>query len=217
MLKLVQRTLLEFIRLFVVGLWRISGWSLPHGLPKLDKYVIIAIPHTTNWDYYHMLSVMTHERRFPNVTIKDSWMKTPIVGTLMRWLGGISIDRSTSHNVSDQLAQKLRDAERMVLIFTPEGTRSHQQYWRTGFYYTAVKAGVPIACAYIDYGKKIVSMELLLQPTGDLYADFEIIKAYYEQNGVGKYPERKNALALKPREQAEAEAEGTKTSDKLEA
>jgi len=199
MWRSLQRGALEIVRFFVVGLWRLGGWKLPQGLPKLDKFVIIAVPHTANIDYYHMLSVMIAERRFPNVTVKDSWMKTPIIGPIMKALGGISIDRNTSHNVSDQLAAKLRAADKMVLIFTPEGTRRRTDYWRTGFYYTAYKADVPIACAYIDYPRKVVSIELLLKPTGDLEADFAIIKAYYEANGVGKYPQNKSALALKPR------------------
>lgn len=195
----LQRGALEVVRFFFIGLWHLGGWRLIQGLPELDKYVIIAVPHTANIDYYHMLTVMIHERRFPNVTVKDSWMKTPIIGPIMKALGGIPIDRSKSHNLSDQLAEKLRAAKRMALIFTPEGTRGRTEYWRTGFYYTAYKAGVPIACAYVDYPRKIVSIDLVLEPTGNIEADFEIIKAYYEANGVGKYPQNKSVLALKPR------------------
>jgi len=203
----LQRGVLAIVRFFVVNLWRLNGWRLLHGLPKLDKFVIIAVPHTANIDYYHMLSVMIAERRFPNVTVKDSWMKTPIVGPIMRALGGIPIDRSSSHNVSDQLAARLRAANKMALIFTPEGTRGYTDYWRTGFYYTAHKAHVPIVCAYIDYPRKIVSAELVLETTGDLEADFAIIKAYYEANGVGKYPQNKSALALKPRSETPTKAD----------
>ncbi|MCS6836226.1 MAG: 1-acyl-sn-glycerol-3-phosphate acyltransferase [Anaerolineae bacterium] len=195
----LQRGALEVVRFFVVGLWHLGGWRLIQGLPELDKYVAVAVPHTANIDYYHMLSVMIGARRFPHVTVKDSWIKTPIIGPMMKALGGIPIDRSASHNVSDQLAARLRAAERMVLVFTPEGTRKRTEYWRTGFYYTAYKAGVPIVCVYVDYPRKVVSAELILEPTGDLEADFEIIKAYYEANGVGKRPENKSVLALKPR------------------
>ena len=110
---------------------------------------------------------------------KASIFKFPF-GGLMRWLGGIPVDRSKSNNLVAASAEALQQADGPVqLIVPPEGTRSKTRYWKTGFYYIAQTAGVPIVMAYMDYATKRSGLGPLFQPTGDVEADMAAIKAFY--------------------------------------
>jgi 1-acyl-sn-glycerol-3-phosphate acyltransferase len=102
-------------------------------------------------------------------------------GPLMRWLGGIPVDRSQSNNLVATSAQAIRDAaEPLQLIVPPEGTRSKTRHWKTGFYYIAHSAQVPIVMAYMDYAAKRSGLGPLFEPTGDVEADMAQIKAFYQ-------------------------------------
>ena len=195
MLEFLGRVLVEIIRWPVVLGWYAFGWRMESRFPNIDKYVVLGVPHTTNWDYFFMLIMALHERRYPYVTAKHTLFKPPF-GWFVRAVGGISINRSLSQNVVDQIAERIRNTDRMMMVFTPEGTRSYRDRWKTGFYWTAHAAGVPIVCGYIDYVRKRCGSGLVLYPTGDIEADFEKIKAYYEVWGRGKYPEKTNALRV---------------------
>ena len=101
-------------------------------------------------------------------------------GPLMRWLGGIAVDRSKSNNLVSASAQAIQAANGpLQLIVPPEGTRSKTRYWKTGFYHIAVAAQVPIVMAYMDYERKISGLGPMFVPTGDLEADMVRIKAFY--------------------------------------
>lgn len=191
----LHRLILSSLATPLLVIWRLWGWRVEHDLPNIPRYVILGVPHTTNWDYLHMLAVAMHARRRPHVTVKHTLFRGP-VGWFIKFAGGIPIDRTRSSNVVEQLAARLKAAERMILVFTPEGTRSKSPHWKTGFYYTALKAGVPIVCAYIDYRRKCVGSGLVIQPTGDIHADFIHIRAFYETHGYPKYPENWTPLSL---------------------
>lgn len=168
-------------------------------LPNIPKFVVLATPHTSNWDYYHFLMLGLVSRRRPNVTIKKEWIRSP-VGWIIRLLGGIPIDREHALNMVGVLADILNSQERMVLAITPEGTRSKRPHWKSGFYYIAQAAGVPIVCGYVDYKRKRGGTGLVVEPTGDIHADFEKIRVFYEKYGMnGKHPEKVSKLALKDR------------------
>lgn len=179
-------------------LWFAAGWRVEGKIPPINKFVILGVPHTTNWDYLHMLMLAFYWNRKPFVTIKDYWMKKPIIGTILRWAGGVSIDRSKSTHAVEQLSQQINAADHMMLVFTPEGTRAKTDYWKTGFYYTALGANVPIVLAYIDYERKRGGVGLTVHPTGDIEADFAIIRDFYSQHGRGKYPEQAGTIAVPP-------------------
>jgi 1-acyl-sn-glycerol-3-phosphate acyltransferase len=101
-------------------------------------------------------------------------------GPLMRWLGGVAVDRSKANNLVAASAQAIREASgALQLIVPPEGTRSKTRYWKTGFYHIAVMAQVPIVMAYMDYERKISGLGPMFVPTGDLEADMLQIKAFY--------------------------------------
>lgn len=198
-MRWLSRLLIEIIRLPYLTIWHLTGWRMDPLLPDIDKYIIIAVPHTTNMDFFHMLAMALTVRRRPNVTFKHTWFWFPM-NIFLRAIGGIPINRDKAMNVVDELSESIKSADRMVLVFTPEGTRSKRNYWKTGFYYTAVKTNLPIVCGFIDYKAKRCGYGMTLYPTGDIRTDFEKIRQYYLIHGQnGKYPERISELQIKPR------------------
>ena len=160
---------------------KLSGWTIEGRLPAdTHKCVFIAAPHTSNWDLPMTLMVAFALELRPRWMGKASIFNWPF-GGLMRWLGGIAVDRSKSNNLVESSAQAIRDAtEPLQLIVPPEGTRSKTRHWKTGFYYIAQSAQVPIIMAYMDYSTKRSGMGPLFEPTGDIEADMARIKAFYQ-------------------------------------
>lgn len=158
-----------------------SGWQVQGQLPThAQKSVLIAAPHTSNWDLPMTLMVAFALELRPRWMGKASIFRWPF-GPLMRWLGGIPVDRSQSNNLVASSAQAIRDAaEPLQLIVPPEGTRSKTRHWKTGFYYIAHTAQVPIVMAYMDYANKRSGLGPLFEPTGDVEADMAKIKAFYQ-------------------------------------
>jgi len=168
-------------------LWWACGWRLETGIPNIPRFVVIGAPHTSNWDFAHLLPIALHAGRRPHVAIKHSVFRPPI-GALLRAIGAIPIDRSRSHDVVFQLSARLRNARRMVLIFTPEGTRRLRKQWKSGFYHIAHATQVPIALIYIDYRRKRVGCALTFYPSGDYRHDFALIRAVYAARGHPRHP-----------------------------
>ena len=159
----------------------LCGWKLIGEKPPVDKMVIVAAPHASNWDlFYTLLAAMGFG--IPAVfTMKDFWFFWPL-GPLMYWLGGIPIDRSKRTNTVDQIVTAFDESEKMFLVIPPEGTRKAVKYWKLGFYWIAVGAKVPLLFAYIDYKNRRVGLGDLIYPTGDVAADFVKIRAFYSAN-----------------------------------
>lgn len=159
---------------------RLTGWTIEGSLPAhAAKSVLIAAPHTSNWDlpYTLMLAFSLHLRVY--WMGKQSLFRAPF-GGVMRWLGGIPVNREQSSNLVASSAQAMRAAKGpMQLIVPPEGTRGKTRHWKTGFYYIAQEAGVPIVLAFVDYGRKVGGLGPVFEPTGDLDADMATIKAFY--------------------------------------
>jgi 1-acyl-sn-glycerol-3-phosphate acyltransferase len=163
-----------------VAFLRLSGWTIEGSLPpRAAKSVFIAAPHTSNWDLPYTLMVAFALRLTPYWMGKASIFRFPF-GGLMRWLGGIAVDRSKSNNLVAASAQAITDADGpLQLIVPPEGTRSKTRYWKTGFYFIATTAGVPIVLAYMDYATKRSGLGPVFEPTGDVDSDMARIKAFY--------------------------------------
>ena len=166
---------LSKLTLWATG-WRVEG-QLPHGV---GKCVLIAAPHTSNWDLPYTLMVSFVLKLHPYWMGKQSLFRPPFRPVMM-WLGGIAVDRDKSNNVVAASAAALVAADGNVqLIVPPEGTRSKTRYWKTGFYYIALEANVPILLAYMDYSRKLAGIGPLFKPTGDIEADMRVIKTFYE-------------------------------------
>ncbi len=159
---------------------KLTGWRVEGSLPEVArKSVLIAAPHTSNWDLPYTLMVAFALRLNIYWMGKQSIFKAPF-GGLMRWLGGIPVNRAQSSNLVAASADAIRAADGpLQLIVPPEGTRSKTRYWKTGFYYIALGAKVPIVMAYMDYATKRSGLGPLFQPTGDVDADMAAIKVFY--------------------------------------
>lgn len=136
-------------------LYRLLGWNGEYRHPHTDKFIIIVAPHTSNLDFFiGFIYSRAFAMPFPNFLAKDSLFRG-FFGPVWRWLGGIPVNRSERTNFVDQVAAEFQKRKRMILAITPEGTRSRSEYWKTGFYYMAQKANVPVIMASIDYARNL--------------------------------------------------------------
>ena len=169
--------------------FRLAGWRTEGSPPPDARFVIIAAPHTSNWDAVILL-VAARIFQLPLAWfVKDSWFRFPM-GPIMRALGGVPIDRSGRRGAVEQAVAQLKTHERLALAVPPEGTRGRAAHWKTGFYHIARGAEVPIVLGYIDYGKKVAGLGPAFTPTGDLERDFEVFRAFYEKR-AGQVPRQK--------------------------
>ncbi len=168
------------LRVFSISFLKLTGWTVEGSLPAhASKSVLIAAPHTSNWDLPYTLMVAFALRLKIYWMGKEEIFKPPF-RALMMWLGGIPVDRDKSSNlVAASIAAIQSASGPLQLIVPPEGSRSKTRYWKTGFYYIAVGAQVPIVMAYMDYKKKISGLGPVFQPSGDIDADMAAIKAFY--------------------------------------
>lgn len=161
---------------------KILGWQLVGEPPDVPKYVLIAAPHTSNWDFLIMLAL---DLAFKVECVwmgKDSLFRGPL-GPFYRRMGGIPIDRNSRSSVVEQTG-----SEKMVMAIPPEGTRRRTGRWKTGFYYIALGANVPLVFGFIDFKHKATGFGPMLMPSGDIEADMVIIRDFYKDI-EGKSPE----------------------------
>jgi len=159
---------------------KIAGWRIEGELPSnARKCVLIAAPHTSNWDLPYTLMAAFVLRLNVYWIGKASLFRAPF-GAVMRWLGGIAVQREQSSNLVAASIAALKAADGSVqLIVPPEGTRGKTTRWKTGFYYIALGAEVPILLAFMDYADKRAGLGPAFQPSGDIDRDMAAIKAYY--------------------------------------
>ncbi|MBL8154285.1 MAG: lysophospholipid acyltransferase family protein [Anaerolineae bacterium] len=179
-------------------LW-IFGWRIEsQPIPNYPKMVMIGAPHTSNLDGFLYILIVLGVRVRANFLAKHSLFRPPF-GWLLRLAGGVPLNRTTTVNAVEQAVQVFRERDRMVLALAPEGTRKNVPYWKTGFYYIALGAGVPIVLGYVDYRQRRCGFGPMLMPSGDIDKDFEVIRAFYADK-VGQHPERQGPIALPPKE-----------------
>jgi 1-acyl-sn-glycerol-3-phosphate acyltransferase len=168
------------LRGFSIAFLKLAGWKVEGALPaSAGKAVLIAAPHTSNWDLPYTLMVAFVLRLNVVWMGKHTLFRFPF-GPVMRWLGGIAVNRRETNNLVAASAAAIQSASAALqLIVPPEGTRSKTRYWKTGFYYIALTAGVPVIMAYMDYAQKRSGLGPLLQPSGDIEADMVKVKAFY--------------------------------------
>jgi 1-acyl-sn-glycerol-3-phosphate acyltransferase len=173
---------------------RIFGWRVEGSRPPTSKAVVIAYPHTSNWDLPFTLAVAYALDVDIHWLGKTSIFKPPF-GRFMRSLGGVPVERSRSTNLVDSIVATLAPIDDLLVIIPPEGTRSQAGRWKSGFYWVAVRAEIPIILGYLDYERKAGGLGEVLYPTGDIDADIEKIKVFYQ--GVrGKFPEKQGEITL---------------------
>lgn len=165
---------------------RLTGWRIEGALPNLPKFVIIVAPHTSNWDFMVGLMAMFSIGIRGGFFGKHTLFRGPM-GWAMRWLGGIPVIRTASHNKVDHAVQYFSESTRFVLALSPEGTRKKLPAWRTGFYYVAKGAGVPIVPVAFDYSERVVRIFAPVVPSGEKDADFAHILSLFSAR-MAKYP-----------------------------
>ena len=171
---------------------KLAGWQVDRrGLPQSGNYLIVAAPHTSNWDFPIGLSLALHLRVKAYWIGKNSLFKGP-AGPIMRWLGGIPLDRSKANNLVEASIQAYKDSDGLAFAIAPEGTRAWSARWKTGFYHIAHGAQVPLALAYFDFDKKVGGIGKLMPTSGDLTQDMEKIENFYSLV-TGRNPEHYNA------------------------
>ncbi|HSM23021.1 MAG TPA: lysophospholipid acyltransferase family protein [Rubrivivax sp.] len=168
------------LRAFSLAFLRATGWKIEGALPPgAARCVLIAAPHTSNWDLPYTLMVAFVLRLDIHWMGKQSIFRPPF-GGIMRWLGGIAVDRQRSTNLVTASAQALQAADGpLQLVVPPEGTRGRTRHWKTGFYFIALQAKVPIVLAYMDYERKLSGLGPVFVPTGDVERDMAEIKRFY--------------------------------------
>ena len=170
-----------------IGL-KLTGWKLEGTPPSELKYVVIAAPHTSNWDFVITLA-MAFVLKFDMYCMGKITIFKGIAGPIMRWLGGIPVNRSASTNLVQQTIEAFNRHDRLIVVIPPEGTRSRVQKWKTGFYYIAVGAKVPIGLGFLDYKNKVGGFGPTFYPSGDIEKDCAEIHRFYA-NITGRYPDQ---------------------------
>ncbi len=169
-------------------IFKLAGWKVKGRIPKdVLKCMMIAAPHTSNWDLFYArcaFYIMGVELRF---TIKKEAINWPILGSWIKYMGALPVDRSKNNSLVQSMIDIFNQHEKMVIMITPEGTRKYQPRWRRGFYHAALGAKVPISLGYLDYAKKEAGVGPLFYPTGDIEKDLEEIMAFYRTK-TAKYP-----------------------------
>ncbi|MGD8381446.1 MAG: lysophospholipid acyltransferase family protein [Syntrophobacterales bacterium] len=183
------------IKYWIGRIWMgVFGWDVVGQVPVGDRFVFVGAPHTSNWDFPFTLASVYIFRLRISWLGKDTLFKKPF-GGVMRWLGGIPVDRTSEQGVVDQIARQFSESDRLVLAIGPEGTRKRRDYWKSGFYWIAYTAQVPLLCGYLDYVQKKACLGLSFVPTGDIKKDMDRIREFYE--GIqGKHPELTTRIRL---------------------
>lgn len=190
------QTRLSFPQVFCRWVMKLIGWRIEGEMPALRRYVLIGAPHTSNWDFIlAMLFKYSLGMRF-NFIGKDTLFRGPM-GAIMRRLGGIPVNRRVRTRFVDQIVAAFEQHEDLIIVIAPEGTRSKSPYWKTGFYYIALGAKVPVVMVYLDYPNKTIGFGPSFAPTGDLLADFGQIRSFYADKS-GKFPDKQSAIELRP-------------------
>jgi len=183
------------MRLICRSVLKILGWTLDERLPEAKKYVLISYPHTSNWDFIlGMLAKWSMEIPL-NWVAKHSMFWGPF-RPLFIAMGGVPLNRSNSSGFIQKNIELFASRESFVLGIMPEGTRSKTERLRTGFYHIADAANVPIALSYIDYKHKILGVGEVIETSGNIEFDFDIIKKFYEDK-TGYNPENQSELVIK--------------------
>lgn len=176
------------LRPFYILLFKIFGWKINGRLPEVKKYIIAVAPHTSNWDFPVGVAVRSILRIQKAKFLGKSQLFKPPFGWFFRALGGHPVERTTSQDMVEQVVKIFNQHDEFILALAPEGTRKKVDKLRTGFYYIAKGAGVPIQPVGFDYAKKEIVVGDLLYPSDNFEGDMEKILSFYRKIR-GKNPE----------------------------
>ena len=176
---------------FAAAILRLIGWTVDfEGLPARQG-VIVVYPHTSNWDFPVLVLAKWAVGLQLSFWGKDSLFEIPVFGRWLRWIGGMPVRRDAPGGVVGQMATHIKtckqDGRYFWLGLSPEGTRKRTAGWRSGFYFAAVQAEVPLGLVQLDFARRQICATQFLQLTGDADSDFRRLAEAFE--GVqGKTP-----------------------------
>jgi 1-acyl-sn-glycerol-3-phosphate acyltransferase len=193
---------------------KVAGWQVDGERPPVDRYVIIAAPHTSNWDMPFMLAFAF----IYDIPVK--WMGKHTLfegarGPFFKRLGGMPIIRHRPGGVVGQMVEAFEENESLVLMVPAEGTRSHVDYWKSGFYHIARQADVPVVLSYLDFENKIGGIGPAIKMTGDISADMDRIRAFYAGK-EGLRPENVGVIRLREEDVEEVVADDASNPEELD-
>ncbi len=178
---------------------RIGGWEMAGEFPAEKRAVIIAAPHTSNWDGFWALVYKVAMQLDIHFFAKRSLFWFPL-NVLLRALGGIPLDRKRAGSAVDQAIDKFRNSESFYFGLAPEGTRSRADHWKSGFYRIAEGAEVPVILGFLDYGRRRIGIGPTLRLSGDVHRDLDFCREFYKDIR-GRHPELAGPVALPERPQ----------------
>lgn len=180
-MALGERAPSRLSRLFrraLVGVYRANGWRATGEIPSPRKFVIIAAPHTSNWDFVNFIGLTEDLGVTPHFMAKSSLFRWPFRNFMLD-MGGVPVDRSAAKNYVQQMIDEFKKRSEFMLTVAPEGTRGSVKAWKTGFYHIAMGAGVPLVVGMMDYGTKTGGLGPAIWPTGDYRADMAKVAEVY--------------------------------------
>lgn len=189
-----------FLRTLGWLLLKLGGWTVTGERPTAKRLVVVAAPHTSNWDFVWVLAFATHYQLRISWLGKNTLFKAPF-GGFMRWLGGIPVYRQKKTNLVDELVETYGEYEALALTVPPEGTRGQADYWKSGFYHIAKGAGVPILLSYLCYENKMGGFGPELWTSDDVRADMDKVRAFYAGK-VGKRADLSSRIRLREEDAA---------------
>jgi len=181
------------LRKIISQYFKLSGWTFVNNVPEdVKSFVLIGAPHTSNFDFIPAMAVSYFMKRNPRFVIKSEWLKFPL-NLILGPMGAIGIDRKklkkNQHaQYTDLMAELFKKNENLVLMIAPEATRSPNPNWKTGFYYVAQKAQVPIVLGFLDYKEKKAGLGKIIYPS-HFSQDMQEIMTFYK-NFQARHPEK---------------------------
>lgn len=180
----------RLVRAGLLTFYRRQGWRAQGTPPADGRCVIIAAPHTSNWDFVYFLGLVEALGIEAHFMAKTSLFRWPM-GGFMRDMGGIAVDRAARHDMVASMIAEFAARDRFMLVIAPEGTRSKARAWKSGFYHIAMGAGVPLVVGRMDYGTRTGGLGEAIWPSGDYRADMARIAEHYRAT-TPRHPERAN-------------------------
>lgn len=178
---------------------KILGWRVSGKFPDLSKFVLVVAPHTSNWDFViAYISIMSLTRGFATHSLKGfgkiEWFWGPL-DSIFRFIGGIPVHRGKKSNVVLSSISMIEKTEKIILALTPEGTRKRTEKWKSGFYYIAIGAKIPVVCFSLDYQSKVAGVGPTIWPSGDIDSDIRLFQEFYRPV-IAKYPDQVTDVIL---------------------
>lgn len=168
----------RLFRRALLAMYKRSGWHAHGMIPEPRKFVLIAAPHTSNWDFVYFLGLTDDLGIKPHFMAKTSLFRWPFTNFMLD-MGGVPVDRSSNRNYVQQMIDEFSRRKEFMLTIAPEGTRGTVKAWKTGFYHIAMGAGVPLVVGMMDYGSKTGGLGPAIWPTGDYEADMAKVAEIY--------------------------------------